>query len=431
MSERGVGKGRVLVLSSANPMVGPGTLAYDYTRALQIDGYEADLLTLNSVDGHSEILSLYRGPYSRFHNLRFKIWEKLRHPDPTGEHRLFYCREEDMPVPMSRFRRAIRKNYDYVLIVFWQEMLTFKTVLLLKELLPGARFIFVCVDFSPATGGCHFIGDCPRYDMGCGLCPMLGGRSLNDATRHNVAYRSEVYSRVDPVLMANTYMLDIFRRSKAVPEATKMVRATLLLDLEQFRELPCNESRRALAIPTGKRFVIFFGSQDMNDKRKGFGLLLKSLALFKQKLTTAEADSVHLLIAGRAIDSIVHELPFSYTYVGYVAPSELPRLYSTANVYLSPSVSDAGPSMVNQSIACGTPVVAFRMGTALDVIDGQGTGVCAPLGDVEAFAAGIDTIYRLSPEEYAAMRALCREVAQNRHSYQAFARDFRSAIGGE
>ena len=38
-------------------------------------------------------------------------------------------------------------------------------------------------------------------------------------------------------------------------------------------------------------------------------------------------------------------------------------------MFLNPSTDDAGPSMVNQSIMCGTPVVSFNLGTAVDVIE--------------------------------------------------------------
>ncbi len=422
---------RVLILSSANPTVGPGTLATDYWRALNANGYQADVLTLNAVPSHPEFMSLYPGPYSRFHNLKFKLWEKFRKPDAGGEHRLFYRREKDMPVPFSRFRKAIRHNYDYVLVVFWQEMLTFETILRLYRYMGRPKFVFACVDFSPASGACHFIGDCPSFDLGCGNCPMLGGKNRNDFTRKNTLYRRRVYDEVRPVLTVNTYMARYFRRSHALSPAVDIRYGTMLFDLDRFCPQPRDAARRHFHLPDDARFVIFFGSQNLDEKRKGFDLLLKALAQFKTMLTPEQAAGVHLLIAGHSVETVKDRLPFAYTHVGYVPATELPALYSAADVYLSPSVSDAGPSMVNQSLACGTPVVAFEMGTALDVVKDRGTGVCAPVGDVAAFAAAIHTIYQLAvtaPDQYADMRARCRSVAQTEHSYQAFVTRFSDAV---
>lgn len=422
---------RVLILSSANPTIGPGTLAADYWRALNANGYQADVLTLNAVPSHPQFMSLSPGPYSRFHNLKFKIWEKLRKPDAGGEHRLFYRREKDMPVPFSRFRKAIQKSYDYVLVVFWQEMLTFETVVRLYRYMGRPKFVFACVDFSPASGGCHFIGDCASFDNGCGNCPMLGGKNSNDFTRANTLYRRRVYSEVKPVLTMNTYMAGYFRRSQALGPDADIRYGTMLFDLERFRPMPRTEARSHFHVPSAAKFVIFFGSQNLDEKRKGFDLLLQALGRFRTMLAPGQADAVHLLIAGHSVDAVKSRLPFSYTHVGYVPASELPQLYSAADVYLSPSVSDAGPSMVNQSLACGTPVVAFEMGTAIDVVKGRGTGFCAPVGDVTAFARAIDKIFAMAtdaPGQYADMRARCREVAEQEHSYEAFVAGFREAV---
>ena len=95
-----------------------------------------------------------------------------------------------------------------------------------------------------------------------------------------------------------------------------------------------------------------------------------------------------------------------------------------SNVYLSPTVNDAGPSMVNQSLSCGTPVVAFEMGTALDVVKNHGTGYCAELRNVEDFANGIEHIFRMERKDYIEMRDKCRELALSLTSEKAFVEKF-------
>ena len=95
-----------------------------------------------------------------------------------------------------------------------------------------------------------------------------------------------------------------------------------------------------------------------------------------------------------------------------------------SSVYLSPSVNDAGPSMVNQSMSCGTPVVTFEMGTALDVVKDRDTGYCAKLCDSEDFARGIAKIYHLPKQEYEALRKHCRDVALELTSQESHVRNF-------
>lgn len=417
---------RVLILSSLNPTVGSGTVALDFYRAFVEAGYVVDLLTLAPVDGHPEFMSVYNRRPGKFHHLGFRLWKKLRRPDADWQHCLFYRRETDMPVPIRHITRRLKPVYDYVLVVFWQGMLTFKTIGLLYDYLGGPQFLFSCADYSPVTGGCHFIGDCKRYYQGCGCCPMLKSSNPDDFTRKNVVYRRQVYERIKPFVLANTYMSGFFSKSKALAENTRIEFCSILLNLDEFRPFPKKESRNVFGVQSEK-FVIFFGSQWLNDSRKGFALLLESLAGLRKMLSDDEAARVHLLIAGHSIETVKDRLPFSYTHTGFVPMHMLPQLYSAADVYLSPSVNDAGPSMVNQSIACGTPVVAFEMGTALDVIKNHNTGVCVPLGNVDSFAHGIQQIMRLAtdcPDKYTAMRAECRRVAEEYHSYSAFVSSF-------
>jgi len=68
---------------------------------------------------------------------------------------------------------------------------------------------------------------------------------------------------------------------------------------------------------------------------------------------------------------------------------KLMEVYKAADLFISSSVEDSGPLMVNQSIAAGTPVAAFNVGVANDlVIDGK-TGVLAPLYDYEYMASKV------------------------------------------
>ena len=67
--------------------------------------------------------------------------------------------------------------------------------------------------------------------------------------------------------------------------------------------------------------------------------------------------------------------------------------------------------MVNQSLSCGTPVVAFKIGIALDVVDNKGGGFCANLKDSKDFAEGIYKLYSMSNDEYSVLRETCRKIA--------------------
>ena len=67
----------------------------------------------------------------------------------------------------------------------------------------------------------------------------------------------------------------------------------------------------------------------------------------------------------------------------------LSLVYAAADVFLAPSVQDNLPNTVMESLACGTPCVAFDIGGMCDMIEHQQNGYLAKPFDVEDLARGI------------------------------------------
>lgn len=409
---------QILVLSSVDPHIGPAVVAEDHYKRLKKAGYIVDFMTLFPVEGHPEYLYVYKTKKKKewtFTNILRKITDnnrfiiKHRFRDPQAC--FFYRKETNVQISTKDIVDSVKKKYDVVIIVFWQGMLTFKSIKALYKKL-NCLFVFLCADYSPMAGGCHFTGDCKNFMTGCGNCPAIGSKKLNDFTRYNVKYRKKVYEMVKPVVCGNGYMHTFFTQSYLLKNYDRLARFYFTLDLNHFSEQDRKESRMQFGIPQTGRFVLLFGAQSLSDERKGVSYLLKSLTILYDKLNNEEREKVLLVLAGKSVEEIKDKLCFEYKHLGFVKAELLPMMYSAADVFLSPSVNDAGPSMVNQSLACGTPVVSFEMGTALDFIKNKGTGYCAKLRDAEDFARGIEKIIRLSASEYQTMRKECRLVSE-------------------
>ena len=153
--------------------------------------------------------------------------------------------------------------------------------------------------------------------------------------------------------------------------------------------------KKKYGIPEEKTKIVFFGSQSLNDSRKGMKYLFEAFHILRHKMGSA-ADSVFVLAAGRNFDAIKEKIPFCTKGLGYVAMNELPAIYSLATCFVCPSINDAGPMMVNQSLCCGTPVVGFEMGAVLQVVKDKGTGFCVKPKDSEALAEGIMQVLQMN-----------------------------------
>ena len=407
---------KILLLSSASPLKGPGRVALDYYKAFKHEGCEIDFLTLYPVMGYPEIRYIYSKPSS----IRNRLYNYLYYL--TGKRKVvpgfyfFYTREQIPPVPVKKVLKNIGRHYDMVLILFWQEMLSFATVKGLYKKL-RCQIHFMGVDYSQMSGGCHFTGECQRYMHGCGFCPAIYSKRLKDFTFYNVRYRENVYKIIRPIVYGNSYMRNHFYSNSYLLQDARVEQSYDIYDMNEFYPIDKQLLRKKYGIKDEKEFIIFFGCQSLSETRKGMAYLLESLKILWNSLTDAERSRVQIIVAGKDFDLIANQVFFDAKDFGYVDMAQMPDLYSLADVYLSPSINDAGPTMVNQSLCCGTPVVAFEMGTALESIKGQNTGYCAKLQDSKDFTRGIEVIFRLSEEERENSRKKCREYAMNHFSY--------------
>jgi glycosyltransferase involved in cell wall biosynthesis len=89
-----------------------------------------------------------------------------------------------------------------------------------------------------------------------------------------------------------------------------------------------------------------------------------------------EKEAATLGIAGRV------------RFLGFANQTQLPAIYTAADLMVLPSVYDAFGVVVNEAMLCGCPVAASdHVGAARDLIEHGRTGFVYPCGDVDALAA--------------------------------------------
>lgn len=415
-----VSKPRVLVLSSVSPSVGPAVIGLQYYEALKQKGIEVDFLTKYPEPEHPEFLWVVKKNYNRRFWVRLKSkmrWLMVGGSPKEKDHFFFYTYDKFPPVPSRLVLKAIKKKYDLVFILFWQDLLSFETIEHIYDKL-HCQIQIGGVDYSQMSGGCHFTGNCHNYKTGCGFCPAFRFRWKNDFTAWNVKFRKRVYEKVKPIVIGNLYMYQFYKESYLLKDVRVEIGGIPIIDTDVFQPKNKIALRNHYNIPVEKKYVIFFGCQNLNDKRKGMIYLLEAFG-FLRKMIQEDFKNVLVISAGNNFESIKDKLPFDSIGFGYVNLNVLSDLYSMSTCFVCPSIDDAGPMMVNQSLCCGTPVVGFDMGAVKQVVKDLGTGICVPLKDSEALAGGIYKIMTMSQEDYCKMSNRARQVAMDTSSYEA------------
>jgi glycosyltransferase involved in cell wall biosynthesis len=414
----------ILMFNTYNPKLASGIVALDLFNLLVAKGHNVKLL-VNRYDQkypegvvsiETRIKSIKRTILYKF-QWRIDIlrsWlnlDKREHPDP--DYRFFQLKEQKLIYKTDRLIKKAALKPDVIIVLFVKKFINARNIYELYEK-TNAKVYWLMFDMGPLTGGCHYAWKCKGYQNNCGNCPALFSSDSMDLSHENLLYKRNYLDKTKiEILAASEWQYDQAKRSSLFKNNT-IHKILLSVNPAIFKPVDKHEIRLKLKIPSDVK-ILFFGSVGLTEKRKGMFYLIESLKVLKQKTENAGlpfSNKIVLLAAGRQFEQIVDLLPFEYHNMGMVNNTYgIASAYQAADIYVCPSIEDSGPMMINQSMMCGTPVVSFEMGVALDLVNTGETGYRARLKDINDMADGILNILTLDKTNYKIMSDKCRDLA--------------------
>lgn len=285
----------------------------------------------------------------------------------------------------------------------------------------GKKIFFTLHDMWYFTGGCHYTDQCREHLRECGNCPLLRRPHAGDLSHKLWKEKQALYENLDlriitPSAWMKTQALEssLFRRARieVIPNC---------IDTELYA--PLSESarqdlRREYKLPTDKR-IIFCFAMNLQQRRKGLHLLLESFRYWQQ-IDPTWAKNTLLLVGGKADESSFAKLPCEVRTLGYLTDrAQICAAYQLADLFVTPSLEDNLPNTVMESLACGTPVVAFDTGGIPEMVEHLHNGYIADYADPQALALGLSQSLQ-SDENLLKMRHHARKSV-DKYQYETVA----------
>jgi glycosyltransferase involved in cell wall biosynthesis len=143
--------------------------------------------------------------------------------------------------------------------------------------------------------------------------------------------------------------------------------------------------REKLHVPSGKK-VLALGARAVTDRYKGIPEFLAALAS-RSKL----ADQFVVLLFGEG----ELELPANLDVraMGRLnSAEEIAQVYSSSDVFVSPSAMETFGMALAEAQACGTPVAAFDVGGVRDAVSKECADFLVPTGDFDGLLNALEEV---------------------------------------
>jgi glycosyltransferase involved in cell wall biosynthesis len=142
-------------------------------------------------------------------------------------------------------------------------------------------------------------------------------------------------------------------------------------------------------------------------KSEGGDLLIKA----SQNLPDSLKQETVLLTIGEGGETLSEMVSIPVINLGYVSGDRLKSIaYSAADLFVFPTRADNLPLVLQESMACGTPMVSFNIGGVPDLVRPQQTGLLAKPEDAEDFTQKIIELLEDNSQREK-LSQNCREIA--------------------
>jgi glycosyltransferase involved in cell wall biosynthesis len=188
------------------------------------------------------------------------------------------------------------------------------------------------------------------------------------------------------------------------------------MDFQVYSPRDQAAARRRFGLPK-KGVVILAGADSLKDERKGFDLLLEAWGQGRKGATLALFGR-----NGQEREGIVN--------LGSIDTDEaMADAYRAADLYVHPARQENAPCTIQESLACGTPVLAFAVGGIPEMVVPSKTGFLAARLSPESLAETLVSALA-DPEQLREMRERCRKHAEEIWNTENLMRQFAELARG-
>lgn len=223
-------------------------------------------------------------------------------------------------------------------------------------------------DFWSFTGHCAYTYGCERWKKMCGNCPHL---EVYPAVRRDVTgllledKKNHLCNKGIKFVAPSKWLYQQMKKSIYRSEDISVIYNSL--DLNIWKKKEKNAIRNKYGID-GSKIILAFVAASISEPRKGMKYLVDALEKIERP------ERFLLIVAGNGDMTEIQILKKKFTIInfGYISDEiMMNEFYALADYYVNPSVDDIFGLVNIESLASGTPIIAFDICAIREIVDMQ------------------------------------------------------------
>jgi glycosyltransferase involved in cell wall biosynthesis len=294
------------------------------------------------------------------------------------------------------------------------------------------KIIWTLHDMWALTGFCNYTyQSCEKFYNGCGKCPVNHGlldylkqfigcsKKKNyfkeflipdihlffDTTKILWNLKKQIVNNLEITFIAPSKWIGKQAQLSGISSNSNIRTIPNMIDTEKFNVSIKKQSNN-------KFKLLFVGQATQSNDRKGFFYFISMLNYLDSKL-------FEIIIVGKVHQSnkvVMNELGFTYNCIDPIYDiNKMIAVYQRSHIIIIPSIVDNLPNIAFESIACGTPVVAFNVGGIPDLVNDKNGYLAIPL-DVKDLASGVCKIVKNYDNYSNNAREHALQISNNTHN---------------
>lgn len=389
-----------VLLVTTYPHGGAGTACRRLQTALQKSGVNASLLTQKDVSGRFNFIA---------ERLSFLPWER----DKSVR---FSFSLANFGTDISR--HPLVQQADVIHLHWWnQGFLSLRNLEALGR--SGKKIVWTLHDMWAFTGGCHYDWGCGGFSDSCGNCPYLRFPSEKDLSNQVWKRKKSLYPAGMEIVTCSKWLAGQALSSSLLGDYS-ITDIPNPIDTDQFKPASPAEKlafRERFGLAPDTRLILF-AAMNIKNPFKGFTYFREALNELKDLENTA------VVVVGKSEPADFEGVTLPLVQPGLIQnASEMAAVYAACDVFVIPSLEENLPNTIMESLACGTPVVGFRVGGIPEMTEHGITGLVSPAKDSRQMASDIRQLLE-DPEKRAVMGRNARNKVLTEYAEPVIARRY-------